>query len=299
MSRSLSTLSVLAAALLLGACQDYTINPREKPVGDDIGDTDGLPFEDSAVVPPETDIPDPTSDDPVPVASFPVYAHTTDELFEVDPLTGVATSIGQFTVGARVIIGMVDLAIDNAGRMYGGTQGDSDGDGRAVWRIDPTSGEVTLVCNTPVKMFALTFLSDGRLIAGDEGRLLALDLSDNCRVSTLATHPTWVTSGDVVALPDGLIYWTVRGERGDEDKLVVVDPDSGLYAEKGPIKAGGRKFDRLFGLGFDEAANALYGFSADGEIVRINPTNGEPVLLQDDSDVAWYGACTNPVLWQN
>ena len=50
----------------------------------------------------------------------------------------------------------------------------------------------------------------------------------------------------------------------------------------------------LFGLGYHN--DKLYGFSAEGDIVEISPSNA---VISDTiaSGNAWWGAATNPVVW--
>ena len=319
--------SFVVALLLSVACQDYSVSripddikevPPEET--DLLVDTDAAtetdadsdvpedtesdpPAEVDTDTPAETDVPvdtdPPAPIDPIPVATLPVYAHTRDTLYTVDPVTGATSRIGPFIANGVTLDDMVDIAIDLSGRVYGGTQGESDGDGRAIWRIDPTSGAATHICDTMVKMYALTFLSDGRLVAGDGGRLQTLDLTQSCRVATIAESEDWETSGDVVALPDGLIYWTVRGDPLDldEDLLVVVDPATGRSRLNGPINDGRLEFSSLYGLGYDEDEDALYGFSSDGDIVQIDPFDGHARLMASTPLTPWWGATTNPVLW--
>lgn len=287
----------------LFACQDYgLINVGKDPRSPwDLGEVTQVitPYQGTnASV--DTDVPEDTvHDDPVPTAEAPVYAHTRDTLFQIEPTTGDATPLGVFLQSGMGIDGMMDIAIDQTGRMFGGTLGSANGNGRTVWRIDPTNGEVTHVCDTEVLMYALTFLPDGRLVAGDAGTFQTIDVNHACAITLLASSEEWVTSGDIVALPDGLIYWTVQGRAWDveEDLLVVVDPATGLNRIQGPILSGDLGFDRVYGLGYDQSEDALYGFSADGEIIKINPFNGASTLLETSEDIAWWGATTNPVTW--
>ena len=238
------------------------------------------PVEDTGEVPPE--------EEPAPA---PVYAHTTNELFEVDPVTGHSLSLGTFHDGPTPIRGVIDLAIDMNGRLFAGTRGGDDDQPRAIYRVSPYNASLQHICDTDAAMFALTFLPDGRLVAGSEGLLVVIDVDHDCATSVLLHHPTWITSGDIVALPDGLIYWTLR-RQGEPDALAVFDPRTNLYGTRGVIG-----YDRLFGLAYDDDTQALYGFSGDGEIVEIRPSDAHSVLL-NDSAKAWWGAATNPAQWQ-
>jgi hypothetical protein len=242
----------------------------------------------------ETDVPDPTVEEPpvddIPVARSPIYAHSSDTLYEVDPISGLATEIANFTLGATALEGIVDLAIDMQGRMYGGDRGERQGGPYNLYRIDPLTAEATWVCTTDQEMTALTFTSDGDLIAGGLDGLVTMDLTRNCRTTVLVQDDSLVTSGDVVGLPDGLVYWTVRGNDGDE--LFAVNPRTGSVTSKGDIR-----FDRLYGLAFDADEDKLYGFSSDGETVEIAWSNARSSLLDQTDGVAWWGATTNPVVW--
>ena len=221
--------------------------------------------------------------DEEPIAQAPVYANTKGELFEVTPETGISKSIGFFhDAWGDPVEGMVDIAIDLTGRMYGGTFD-------ALYRIDPTTAQVVKVCDTDIQMFALTFADDGTLFAGAGRSITRIDVdAATCTGVALFSDSPYETSGDLVGLPDGNLYWTVRGEGGDE--LVKVNPISGGSSWIGPIVR-----DKLFGLGYDNGT--LYGFSDHGEIVSIPPDGGPTKLTHQDPNTEWWGATTNPVKW--
>ncbi len=133
---------------------------------------------------------------PQPQADKPLYAHTRDVLFFIDPETGMETAIGWFGTA------IVDIAIDEEGNLYGGS---SNG---KLWSIDASTGQANVLCSTELNMYAMTFISD-RLVIGSENVILEVDLRD-CSTSRLSRETPWKTSGDVVGLPDKEIYWTVR-----------------------------------------------------------------------------------------
>ncbi len=264
--------------LLLLACVDYEINERpEAP--DDLLDSD-VPADTGEPAEPvdtgDTGAPLDTGE----VALGAVYANTSDTLYEVNPATGEATEIGQFHQGTEVVEYFVDIAIDLAGHMYGGTFD-------ALYRIDPDTAEVTKVCDIDVNMMALTFTSMGELIAGGDDIITRIDLG-SCDSEELVSSSPYTTSGDLVGLPDGYLYWTVFGD-GDGDELVRVDPDDGSAAWMGTIG-----HEKLFGLGYH--AGQLYGFSSNGSIVEISPSDagGDLVCVANQG---WWGATTNPVVW--
>ena len=74
------------------------------------------------------------------------------------------------------------------------------------------------------------------------------------------------------------------------DDLVLLDPDSGATKWLGSTGV-----EKLFGVGYDN--DTLYGFSSDGEIVRINPKTGAGQIRDRSDSLQWWGATTNPVRW--
>jgi hypothetical protein len=284
---------VLMIALLAACSNDYGFADTKPDVPEPVDSDPPVVESDIPVVeetvPEETDVPDDVVDEETPAATAPVYANTRDSLYEVDPATGVTTLIGPFTDNGSVVDGMVDIAIDNRGRLFGGDRGPGPDGPYGIWRIDPSDANSYLVCTVDVELVALAFTSDGVLVAGGGTDLVTVDVDNGCDTDLLY-RGTWETSGDIVGLPDGLLYWTVRGD--DSDELVVVDPRTRLSGFRGVIS-----FDRLYGLGYDEQEARLYGFSANGDIVEIVPADGEGSLLAADAATPWWGATTNPVVW--
>lgn len=230
--------------------------------------------------PPGVSILTPPAVTPFAPASAPVYANTSLTLFEIEPLTGEKDPVGDFhDVDGNPVDSFLDIAIDLDGQLIGGTFD-------ALYRIDPETAQVELLCETEVEMLALAFTDDGRLFAGGDFVIRELDW-ETCSSSVLLEDVGYKTSGDLVGLPDGYLYWTVEGENGDE--LVRVDPVYGYTSWVGLIGV-----HKLFGVGYDE--DTLYGFSRYGDVVAISPENaGSEILSQDET--SWWGATTNPVRW--
>ena len=211
-------------------------------------------------------------------ATAPIYGNTSGQLFEIDPDTGEKWLVGDFHDAGGPVEYFVDIAIDMDGRLVGGTWD-------ALYWIDPTDASLTKICDTQIEMVALAFTSDGRLFAGGDETIREIDVSD-CS-TTVLLNEGYTTSGDLVGLPDGYLYWTVWGE-GDDD-LVRVDPTYGYTTRIG--QTGGRK---LFGLGYAE--DTLYGFSSEGSIFAIDPVTAQTTVRSGDG-TSWWGATTNPVTW--
>ena len=215
-----------------------------------------------------------------PIAQAPVYANTSGRLYEIDPSTGETITVGDFRDEQGKIDNFIDIAIDLNGRLLGGTFD-------AIYSIDPTTAEVSHLCDTEAEMTAMTFTSNGELIVGGPDSLTFVDLEYNCEIDALIVDPIYQTSGDLVGLPDGYLYWTVIGDSADE--LVRIDPSTGMFAPVGELN-----FEQLYGLGYDQGE--LFGFSAQGEVVVISPDSAES-SLRSVVDLSWWGATTNPVVW--
>lgn len=251
---------LLAFALLLTGCSEYEI------VGPD--GEGAFPFEDG---------PNLVVDDDVALAL--VYAHTSTGLYEVDPETGETDFQGNFHNASGDVPGFVDIAIDLEGRLYGGTF-------ERLYTIEPRTGRITPVCSLDFEPYAMTFGPNGVLYAGGLDRLVEVNTT-SC-ATTVLVEGGFVTAGDIVGLPDGYLYWTVRGTTNDE--LVRVDPETGDAVLIGTIGAEG-----LYGVGYSDGQ--LYGFSSDGEIVAIDPSDASSTILDVSESISWWGATTNPVRW--
>ena len=223
----------------------------------------------------------PTVAPPFTPAEAPVYANTSPTLFEIDPQTGARTVVGDFHLqDGSPVDSFLDIAIDLDGQLIGGTFD-------ALYRVDPETAEVELLCETDVQMLALAFDDEGRLFAGGDFIIRELDVK-TCESTVMLDDVGFKTSGDLVGLPDGYLYWTVEGEDGDE--LVRVDPEHGYISWVGVIGVS-----KLFGVGYDEGV--LFGFGRYGEVVAISPDHAGADLLSQDEAISWWGATTNPVLW--
>lgn len=268
----------MLALMLLLACVDYEINERPEDPSDALDSAEPVDTGDSSEPTDTGDTDEPLDTGVIALAA--VYANTSDTLYEVEPSTGELTEVGQFHQGTAVVEYFIDIAIDLAGQMYGGTFD-------ALYRIDPDTAEVTKLCDTDFDMTALTFTSRGELIAGGDSTISRIDLG-SCVATPIVSNSPYDTSGDIVGLPDGFLYWTVWGD-GDGDELVRVDPDNGSAAWMGTIG-----YEKLFGVGYH--LGQLYGFSSTGSIVEISPSSAGGQLVCQTRE-GWWGATTNPVVW--
>ena len=112
-----------------------------------------------------------------------------------------------------------------------------------------------------------------------------LDPATGATLQELVPPGQYTTSGDIIALPDGYLYWSVTGG----DALVRIDPVSGGLTLIGNVGAPG-----IFGLAW--AYGTLYGFTNDGNFLEIDPATAQVVSTAAIGATYW-GAATNPVLW--
>lgn len=265
------------------ACVDYSFESTVKSnLGADTGEVD--PFLDGEL---DTAILD-TAEEEIEediveedVASAKIYANTSGELYEVNPDTESITFIGTFMENGVPVDHFEDIAIDMSGHMYGGT-------GEFLYLINPHTAEVRAICPLDIATTALAFTSAGELIIGVDSTVYKMNI-ETCERSTLIAYSYYETSGDIVGLPDGYLYWSVRG--GDSDRLVRVDPRTGYEEHIGWIGE-----NRLYGMGY--ANDKLYGFSGNGRIVEINPATGYSTVMKELDATSWWGATTNPVVWE-
>ena len=280
----------LLPVLVLTACSDFNL-ALTKP-DDTVGgvDTDvGLPLPQDTDV-PDTDVPPPADTDPS-VATFAMYAHSNIDLFSVEPTTAAVTKIGRFLTPNGAAVAMADIAIDLRGRLFAGSYEATSAGAHTIYTVMPTTAAVTRLCEVDVALTGMTFLSDGRLVAATEHALTLIDLANGCATSELYRDNNVTTSGDVVGLPDGKLYWTVTGS--GNDVLMRVDP-----VAKTARTVGTTGSIQLYGLGYDEASGVLYGFSSFSQrVVTIDPRDATTRVVQGTTPQYWWGATTNPVVW--
>ncbi|MBI4815347.1 MAG: choice-of-anchor D domain-containing protein [Deltaproteobacteria bacterium] len=208
-------------------------------------------------------------------ATASAYVHTETDLYAYDPVTRATTLIGAFNPS----VSMTDIAIDSVGAMYGV-------DTAAVYRIDPITAQVTHLFDVDSSPVGLTCLSDGTLVVAGTS-IQSWDPSRQQLLRTMVPAGTYLTSGDIIALPDGFLYWSVSDLSGDS--LVRVDPSSGITSLLGDIGVS-----EIYGLGY--ANGELLGFSANSRGMIIDPVSGAATTTFGLAG-NWYGATTNPVLW--
>jgi sugar lactone lactonase YvrE len=216
----------------------------------------------------------PNPDGTCPAATGSIYLNTSSDLYRFDPTSHQASRVGAFN-GPDGIFNMYDIAIDTRGQLLGVSSG-------TLYVIDPLTALCTSVGTLDNSANGLTFLPDGRLVAAGSN-VEILDASTYAVQRTFTS--SYTSSGDIIALPDGQLYWTVQG--GNGDSLVRINPANGAMTN-----LGSTGYSAIYGLGY--ANSTLFGFNS-GHYLIINQTNGSATAGAASGD--WYGATTNPLVW--
>jgi sugar lactone lactonase YvrE len=232
-------------------------------------------------------------------------------LYVLDPFTGRLQSLVTTTFNGSAL-GLNDLAIDASGILYGKDPGNN------IYKVDATTGAATLYLASllPATEIAagLTFLPNGNLataaVTSSGVSVVSTNITTKAQAvlvpqsaGYLMTQPNSpgggiTVSGDIKALPDGYLYWTVSDlstslcasyTGGGWQALVRVDPNSGATSEIACLSQ-----PDVYGLGF--AQKSLYGFSGGGNLVEISLTSGAVALINATGDT-FVGAASNPALW--
>ena len=211
-----------------------------------------------------------------------IWAHSSDELYLVDPTTFATTLVGSFNVGDQ----MTDLAVTPAGVLYAISFS-------ALYRVDKTTAQATYVA--PLSGSAnngLTFLADGTLLASDgTGEVKRIDPASGALTSVGFFGNGLSSSGDLVAV-QGVMYGISSTAAGGADAsgnniLLRVDTATGVAAVVGPIG-----FGNVWGLAY--VKGRVIAFSNTGQIIQVDPQTGQGTLLAT-KNVAFWGAGQSPL----
>ena len=258
---------------------------------DDVANDDDVADDDHAV--DDDDVADDDDavddDDSAPVAGGYIYAHGPDTLYEIDPDPPyTATLLGSFSGGNPDSAQITDLGVDVQGQMWAvGFY--------AVYQVDPVTAALTerhFDAFLP-GLNAMTFLADGTLLAGGGNSLYAIDTATG-EPTLLQTLGSYIFAGDMVGLPDGLLYLLMCDDGTPTcpvTLVVAMDLDTGDYWEIGPTGVGS-----LWGVAYHDGNGLIYGFNAAGQTLLLDPVTGQ-ASVGAEGGPEWWGATTNPARW--
>ncbi|MCB9532264.1 MAG: hypothetical protein H6700_10905, partial [Myxococcales bacterium] len=177
-----------------------------------------------------------------------IYAHTPDELFEIDPFAGTARQITSVPT-------LYDFDTDGDGTLWGiGSRTLYRYDAGAR-RWDTVSSLSTLA--TGVNGFAIDSAGNGYITGGSD--LYRLDLSTGNATRVGSFGGSYVSSGDCVVDKSDVIYMTSTGP--SSDILVRIDGGTGVATPVG----SGIGFSSVFGL--TSAWGYLFGVTSGGDLI--------------------------------
>lgn len=266
-----AALGVLLAVLAAGCGASTTIDDPDggggggDPDGGGGGWPDGGPLFDAA--PPPWD--------------GVIYAHSSSELYQVDPDTLAVTLIGPFGWGSVGYDEMTDIAVDRLGAIVGISFG-------SVYSVDPDTAACTFLAYLDRQFNGLSFVPAGVIDPTDAEVLVAAALDGTFwRVDPTTGASTQIgayggglgSSGDIVAV-EGSTFATV--ENNGLDWLARINPTTGTATLVGATGVNG-----IWGLGYWK--NKVYGFSSGNQFVLIDTATGAATVVETGS-VSWWGA---------
>jgi len=221
-----------------------------------------------------------------PAENAAVFAHSSDELYKVDPETFTVSLVAPFT-WPGFADSMTDIAIDKDGLMIGISY-------TRVYRIDATTAACTLLSSNLQGMFnGLSFVPAGQVgfpegpdvLVGSrntDGKIFSIDPMTGAVTQVGDMGHGYVSSGDIVSVNGFGTVATVGGTTGN-DTLVRLAP---VTFDATPIGSD-TGYGDLWGIGFWEGQ--VFGFAESGQFVLVNTTTGVGAY-QETSAPRWWGA---------
>jgi hypothetical protein len=201
------------------------------------------------------------------------YAHTSNQLYRVDPFAGAAT-----LVTSTPTLFDFDTATD--GTLWGIGPG-------GLYRFDAgasrwvTVSELAGIDVNP-NGFAINSLGVGFATAGSS--LYRISLPSGAVTLIGDVGGGFSSSGDCVVDKSDALFMSSFGRSGDD--LVEIDGISGTATLVGNIGHG-----QVYGL--TAAWGFLFGLTSSGNVLEINPSTGRGTIVQTFSGKVWYGAASS------
>ncbi|MBA3463060.1 MAG: hypothetical protein H0T46_24095 [Deltaproteobacteria bacterium] len=213
-----------------------------------------------------------------------VYAHTASTLYKVDPDTLAITMVASFA-WSNGSDSMTDIAIDKTGLMLGVS-------GTSVYRIDPTTAAATRLSAGLTGQFnGLSFVPAATIGQSGDDVLVGTRNADGIvfKINPMTGQATQIgnmggysSSGDLVAVTNFGTVLTAEGGIA-ADRLVRLAPSSFAATAVGSDIG----YSDIFGVAFWK--NKIFGFTASGQFITIDPNTGVGTLVQSNGP-AWWGA---------
>lgn len=223
-----------------------------------------------------------------------VYAHTSSQLYKIDPDTLAVMSVGNFTF-AGFPDQITDIAIDGSGLMIGISY-------TAVYRIDTATAACTRLSQNLGGTFNGLSFVPATAIGQTGADVLVATQNANGVVSridpatgaatSIGNMNGFSSSGDLVSVVNLGTLQTADNGSG-ADRLVRLAP--GTFAAT-PVGSDIGYAD-IWGVAFWK--DKIFGFTEAGQFITIDPTTGAGTLVQGNGP-HWWGAAvttTAPVIF--
>ena len=265
---------LLFALLLAGGCADSSTTFSDGRAGLDAGagSESGIPTLDGGFSGDGGII---NTGDPV------VYAHSSKELYSVDPKTLAVTLVAPFG-WPSLSDEMTDIAIDRDGRMIGISFD-------KVYAVDAKTAACTHLANLDREFNGLSFITpavaEGKeylMAAANDGVLYEINPTNGQARRVGAYGAGLKSSGDLVSVKGFGTVATVEKDLGKTDWLARVDPTTGQAQ-----LIGDTGFADIWGLGYWK--DKIYGFTEASEFILIDVKTGKGTLVRRYAQ-NWWGA---------
>ena len=219
-------------------------------------------------------------------------------LFRVDPVTGERTLLSDFGVGSNQGFDPRDVAVEPSGNIIVIDQSAGTGSAGALFRVDPISGERTLLSdfgvgpNQGLNPVGVAVDASGNILVidrdagtGFQGALFKVNpvtgertlLSDFGVGSNQGSLPYDVAvevSGNIIVIDPG-------AGTGSAGALFRVDPISGERTLLSNFGVGPHQGINPISVAIEASGNILVIDSATSNLFRVDPTTGDRTLLSD------------------
>lgn len=210
------------------------------------------------------------------------YAHSGNELYEVDPFAKTASRINaSFGGGPDNNAQLLDLDTHSSGTLFGISY-------NGLYRFDEWAEDWIYVGDFGMDVgapFGLAIDSNDVAYAISEDDVYTIDLRSG-RASLLGNmQGDFYASGDCVVNKRDTLFMTSKHDES-QDHLVSLSKETGAGTDIGPIG-----HTDVFGL--TSAWGKLYGLTRDGDLLSIDYGTGESEVLHT-YNIEWFGAASTP-----
>lgn len=217
------------------------------------------------------------------------YAHEGQQLFKINPFQKTAKKVG------ANLPDLHDLDTHPDGTLYGVTT-------EGFYRFDETSKQWNQLKEFPMNASwapkdpnGMAIDRQGKIYVTSKDTLYKIEqkmqngeqqwwVSQVGTMGQTMSGSKFVSSGDAV-INKRTLYMTSKHDM-KEDHLVTLAQDSGMASDAKPIG-----YKNVFGL--TTAWGTLYGVTKAGELIEIDPRNGDSTLVHTFNH-QWYGAASTP-----